>query len=70
MNNSVLLGGRRSGDKQRPSFGEMHAALAHVVLLANVAKHPGLNSLPSVDAGDEQRASKLIARIGLDAREK
>lgn len=48
----------------------MHAVLAHAVLDANDAKQLGLSSVVSLDAGDEQRASKLIALNGLDAREK
>lgn len=48
----------------------MHAVLAHAVLEANDAKQLGLNSLDSLDAGDEQRASRLMARNGLDPREK
>lgn len=63
------FGGKSNGDRQRPSFGEIQAVLAHAVLDANDAKHPGLISL-SVDAGDEQRASKLMARNGLLALEK
>lgn len=46
----------------------MHAVLAHAVLDASDAKHPGLNSFGS--AGDELRASRLMARNGLDPREK
>lgn len=57
------FGGKSNGDRQRPSFGEIQA-VAHAVLDANDAKHPGLTSL-SVDAGDEHRASKLMARNGL-----
>lgn len=65
------FGGKSSGDKQRPSFGEMQAVLVHAVLEASDAKQLGLNSLVSADAGDEQRASKLCAALnGLDAREK
>lgn len=48
----------------------MQAVLVQAVLLANDAKLLGLGSLVSVEAGDELRASKLIARNGLDAREK
>lgn len=48
----------------------MHAVLAHAVLDASDAKQPGLNSFVSLDAGDEQRASRLMARNGLDPREK
>lgn len=49
----------------------MQAVLAPAVLDASDAKQLGLNSLVSVDAEDEQRASKLCAaRNGLDAREK
>lgn len=48
----------------------MHAVLAHAVLDASDARHDGVISHVSVDAGGEQRASKLIARNGLDAREK
>lgn len=49
----------------------MQAVLAQAVLEASEAKQLGLNSLVSVDAGDEQRASRLCAaRNGLDAREK
>lgn len=43
--------------------------LAQAVLEANDAKQLGLISL-SLDAGVEQRASKLMARNGLDALEK
>lgn len=65
------FGGKSNGDKQRPSLGEMQAVLAQAVLEASEAKQLGLNSLVSVDAGDEQRASRLCAaRNGLDAREK
>lgn len=64
------FGGKSSGDKQRPNFGEIQTVLVHAVLDANDAKQLGLGSLFSVDAGDEHRASKLIARNGLDAREK
>lgn len=66
----IALGGKSNGDKQRPNFGEMHAVLAHAVLDASDAKQPGLNSFVSPDAGDEQRASRLMARNGLDPREK
>lgn len=66
----MALGGKSNGDRQRPNFGEMHAVLAQAVLDASDAKHPGLNSFDSLDAGDEQRASRLMARNGLDAREK
>lgn len=68
--NEIPFGGKSNGDKQRPSFGEMHAVLAQAVLEARDAKQLGLNSLLSVDAGDEQRASRLIALNGLEAREK
>lgn len=64
------FGGNSNGDKHRPNFGEMHAVLAHAVLDANDAKQPGLSSFVSLDAGGEQRASKLMARNGLAAREK
>lgn len=64
------LGGNSNGDKHRPNFGEMHAVLAHAVLDASDAKQLGLSSFVSLDAGDEERASKLMARNGLDAREK
>lgn len=65
------FGVKSSGLKQRPSFGEIQAVLAQAVLEASDAKQLGLNSLVSVDAEDEQRASKLCAaRNGLDAREK
>lgn len=64
------LGGSRSGDRQRPNFGDIHAVLAQAVLLANDAKQPGLSSFVSLDAGDEHRASNEIARNGLDARVK
>lgn len=73
MNNSLFIdfGGKSNGDKQRPSFGEMQAVLAQAVLEAKEAKQLGLTSLVvSVDAGDEQRASRLMALNGLDAREK
>lgn len=63
------FGGSKRGDRQRPSFGEMHMVLAQV-LLARVARQLGLGSLFSVDEGDGQRASRLIARSGLEAREK
>lgn len=66
----LLFGGNSNGDKQRPSFGEMHMVPVHVVLLANAAKLLGLGSLVSFDAGDGHRASKLIARNGLEARVK
>lgn len=65
-----VFGGSSNGDKQRPSFGDMHAVLVQAVLLANDAKQEGASSFVSLDAGDEQRASKLIARNGLDARVK
>lgn len=64
------FGGNSNGDKHRPNFGEMHAVLAHAVLDASDAKQLGLSSFVSLDAGDEERASKLMARNGLDAREK
>lgn len=65
------FGVKSNGDKQRPSLGEIQAVLAQAVLEASDAKQLGLNSLVSVDAGDEQRASRLcVARNGLDAREK
>lgn len=70
-NSLFNFGGKSNGDKQRPSFGEMHAVLAQAVLLASDAKQLGLNSQLSLDAGDEQRASKLCAALnGLDVREK
>lgn len=64
------FGGKSNGDKQRPSFGEIHAVLVHAVLEANDAKQFGLGSLLSVNDGGEHRASKLIARNGLEARVK
>lgn len=67
---ALVFGGNNNGDKHRPSFGEMHIVPVHVVLLANAARLVGLGSLVSVDAGDGQRASKLIARNGLEARVK
>lgn len=64
------FGGKSNGDKQRPSFGDIHAVLAHAVLDANDAKQFVLCSLLWSLAGVEDRASKLMARKGLDAREK
>ena len=62
-------GGIKSGDKQRPILGERHIALADwTLLVANEAKLDELGSTGS--AGDEHLASKLMARIGLDDREK
>lgn len=49
----------------------MQAVLAQAVLDANDTKQLGLTSLVvSVNAGDELRASRLMALNGLEAREK
>lgn len=67
-------GGISSGDKHRLIFGDRHMVLPHAPLLAIDAKLvcDALGvfvSLASVEAGDEHRASRLMARIGLGDRD-
>lgn len=67
-------GGISNGDKHRLIFGDRHIELPHAPLLAIDAKLvcDALGvfvSLASVEAGDEHRASRLMARIGLGDRD-
>lgn len=70
-----VRGGINNGDRHLPIFGDMQIVLPPALLLAIDAKllWEGLgvfiSGVLSVEAGDEQRASKLIARIGLGERE-